>query len=147
MSPDRTRTGWRRGWDSNPRDPFGPNGFQDRRLQPLGHPSVFKLFKHSNLRPASVTVLMVLMPIAASWCKLSHFCHSTRRVSRLRHVLSRDLYAYNAWSLSQSSARAIVALSQCPRLDPKDVKQTYGAACATSHPKFPPSGKPARIQF
>jgi hypothetical protein len=20
---------WRRGWDSNPRDPFGPNGFQD----------------------------------------------------------------------------------------------------------------------
>ena len=32
---------WRRGWDSNPRDPFGPNGFQDRRLQPLGHPSGF----------------------------------------------------------------------------------------------------------
>jgi hypothetical protein len=27
-------TGWRRGWDSNPRDPFGPNGFQDRRFQP-----------------------------------------------------------------------------------------------------------------
>src|SRR5271155_3864844 len=33
------KTGWRRGWDSNPRDPFRPNGFQDRRLQPLGHPS------------------------------------------------------------------------------------------------------------
>jgi hypothetical protein len=32
-------TGWRRGWDSNPRDPFGPNGFQDRRFQPLTHPS------------------------------------------------------------------------------------------------------------
>jgi hypothetical protein len=31
--------GRRRGWDSNPRDPFGSNGFQDRRLQPLGHPS------------------------------------------------------------------------------------------------------------
>src|SRR5580658_9415829 len=27
-------TEWRRGWDSNPRDPFGPNGFQDRRVQP-----------------------------------------------------------------------------------------------------------------
>src|ERR1700751_1020599 len=32
-------TGWRRGWDSNPRDPFGPNGFQDRRSQPLSYPS------------------------------------------------------------------------------------------------------------
>src|ERR1700735_2553687 len=29
----------RRGWDSNPRDPFGPNGFQDRRSQPLSFPS------------------------------------------------------------------------------------------------------------
>ena len=30
---------WRRRGDSNPRDPFGPNGFQDRRIQPLSHPS------------------------------------------------------------------------------------------------------------
>ena len=30
---------WRMGWDSNPRDPCGPAGFQDRCLQPLGHPS------------------------------------------------------------------------------------------------------------
>ena len=30
---------WRRGRDSNPRDPFGPNGFQDRRIKPLSHPS------------------------------------------------------------------------------------------------------------
>ena len=34
-------TAWRRGRDSNPRDPFGPNGFQDRRIKPLSHPSVF----------------------------------------------------------------------------------------------------------
>ena len=27
------------GWDSNPRDPCEPAGFQDRCLQPLGHPS------------------------------------------------------------------------------------------------------------
>src|SRR6266851_813548 len=33
---DRLR--WRR--DSNPRDPFEPNGFQDRRFQPLTHSSV-----------------------------------------------------------------------------------------------------------
>ena len=31
---------WRMGWDSNPRDPLGPAGFQDRYLQPLGHPSL-----------------------------------------------------------------------------------------------------------
>ena len=32
---------WRRGWDSNPRDPCGPDGFQDRYLQPLGHLSKY----------------------------------------------------------------------------------------------------------
>jgi hypothetical protein len=32
---------WRRRRDSNPRDPFGSNGFQDRRFQPLTHSSVF----------------------------------------------------------------------------------------------------------
>ena len=31
---------WRRRRDSNPRDPFGSNGFQDRRFQPLTHSSV-----------------------------------------------------------------------------------------------------------
>ena len=31
--------GWRRDWDSNPGNAFTLNGFQDRRLQPLGHPS------------------------------------------------------------------------------------------------------------
>jgi hypothetical protein len=30
---------WRMGWDSNPRDPCGSAGFQDRCLQPLDHPS------------------------------------------------------------------------------------------------------------
>ncbi len=30
---------WRMGWDSNPRGGFPPAGFQDRCLQPLGHPS------------------------------------------------------------------------------------------------------------
>jgi hypothetical protein len=31
---------WRRGWDSNPRNPCGLSGFQDRRNRPLYHPSV-----------------------------------------------------------------------------------------------------------
>ena len=30
---------WRMGWDSNPRDPCGSAGFQDRCFQPLSHPS------------------------------------------------------------------------------------------------------------
>jgi hypothetical protein len=33
---------WRRRRDLNPRDPFGSNGFQDRRFQPLTHSSVSK---------------------------------------------------------------------------------------------------------
>jgi hypothetical protein len=33
------RRNWRKGRDSNPRDPCGPNGFQDRRNRPLCHPS------------------------------------------------------------------------------------------------------------
>ena len=31
---------WRRKRDSNPRNPFEFNGFQDRRLKPLGHSSI-----------------------------------------------------------------------------------------------------------
>src|SRR5215467_4243632 len=38
---------WRRRGDSNPRDPFEPNGFQDRRFQPLTHSSV----SNSNVLP------------------------------------------------------------------------------------------------
>ena len=34
---------WRRKRDSNPRTSYPVNGFQDRRLQPLGHSSVFYL--------------------------------------------------------------------------------------------------------
>src|SRR5262249_10275952 len=33
---------WRRERDSNPRAPFEANGFQDRRFQPLTHPSILK---------------------------------------------------------------------------------------------------------
>ena len=34
------QSNWRRRGDSNPRDPgCGPNGFRDRRIQPLCHPS------------------------------------------------------------------------------------------------------------
>jgi hypothetical protein len=38
-NPEILKTRWRRGWDSNPRATFAAAGFQDRCLQPLGHPS------------------------------------------------------------------------------------------------------------
>ncbi len=34
---DSIRLRWRRDWDSNPGDPCGSNGFQDRRVRPLCH--------------------------------------------------------------------------------------------------------------
>lgn len=40
-SGERFRGGkWRRRWDSNPRDPFGPTPLAGERLRPLGHVSV-----------------------------------------------------------------------------------------------------------
>ena len=36
-------TFWRRKRDSNPRNPSGFNGFQDRRIKPLSHSSIPKL--------------------------------------------------------------------------------------------------------
>ena len=41
ISSMRAAHAWRTGWDSNPRGPCGPAGFQDRCLKPLGHPSTF----------------------------------------------------------------------------------------------------------
>ncbi len=38
---ENKRVNWRRKRDSNPREPFDSNGFQDRRIQPLCHSSVF----------------------------------------------------------------------------------------------------------
>src|SRR6266849_467243 len=63
---------WRRRRDSNPRDPFEPNGFQDRRIQPLTHSSVSKY----NLQQLLAEFLLtVLGPAAAFWCILSPNCH------------------------------------------------------------------------
>jgi hypothetical protein len=39
----RSSIRWRRGWDSNPRNPYGFNGFRDRPIQPLSHLSALLL--------------------------------------------------------------------------------------------------------
>ena len=50
--------GWRRERDSNPRAPFGANGFQDRRFQPLTHPSASDLaIPEGNTKGDTVTRL------------------------------------------------------------------------------------------
>src|SRR5688500_19394859 len=53
---------WRRERDSNPRAPFGANGFQDRRLKPLGHPSgcaavqrILMVPHHRKAKPLAAT--------------------------------------------------------------------------------------------
>jgi hypothetical protein len=55
------KTLWRRERDSNPRYPFRHNGFQDRRYQPLTHPSapwelssIVRLKEHSQARFAGI---------------------------------------------------------------------------------------------
>ena len=63
---------WRRRRDSNPRDPFESNGFQDRRFQPLTHSSVSKYNLQQHLVGRLVTLLT---SIAAFWCKVSLDCH------------------------------------------------------------------------
>jgi hypothetical protein len=55
---------WRRGRDSNPRDSFESNGFQDRRFQPLTHPSVSNFNTFSGL----ATTLLPLLPHFVARC-------------------------------------------------------------------------------
>ena len=43
----------------NPRDPFGSNGFQDRRFQPLTHSSVSKYNSQPLLRDATADAFRV----------------------------------------------------------------------------------------
>ena len=49
----------RRGWDSNPRLPFGNTGFQDQLHQPLGHLSSSELYSNLRCRPSSETSVFV----------------------------------------------------------------------------------------
>src|SRR5258708_24513057 len=55
-----TKNFWRRRRDSNPRDPFESNGFQDRRFQPLTHSSAF----HSNVVSWPAGLLCLFAPPA-----------------------------------------------------------------------------------
>jgi hypothetical protein len=58
------RVYWRRRRDSNPRDPFESNGFQDRRIQPLCHSST-----------------LILLHLLATIGNLLHICTAARASS------------------------------------------------------------------
>src|ERR1700748_821063 len=60
---------WRRRRDSNPRDPFESNGFQDRRFQPLTHSSVFKFNKFCDLEATLLHSLPSLLHFGARCSK------------------------------------------------------------------------------
>ncbi len=79
---------WRRRRDSNPRDPFESNGFQDRRFQPLTHSSVSKYNLERILEDELVTLWG---SIAAFWCTLSLNCHQNLRACSLHPSWNRDL--------------------------------------------------------
>ena len=75
---------WRMGWDSNPRDGLPPAGFQDRCLQPLGHPSRSARLmamatggKASRHRNASRSAW--LRPEPAGWTSVAGAIHGCAR--------------------------------------------------------------------
>src|SRR6201995_3522402 len=74
------KTLWRRRRDSNPRDPFRSNGFQDRRFQPLTHSSVSNYILLLDLAGVLVTFLPA---IPAFWCRVSpNRCFWEQRTNR-----------------------------------------------------------------
>jgi hypothetical protein len=79
-----SKTGWRRGWDSNPRDPFRPNGFQDRRFQPLTHPSGCLEFNRRT--PPFHNGRVGHSTNRFSWCVSGFCCRAARPVAGLRQV-------------------------------------------------------------
>ena len=70
------RITWRRKRDSNPRTSFPVNGFQDRRLKPLGHSSTSMLpdfyclatLSLTSLRGLGAIVTVLAQPIALTAC-------------------------------------------------------------------------------
>ena len=72
-SPLNTATRVRRGWDSNPRATYAAAGFQDRCLQPLGHPS--EPYKSSTymIPTFGVTVRVpTYCPLFPGFCRSAH---------------------------------------------------------------------------
>jgi hypothetical protein len=65
-----SQTRWRRGWDLNPRATFAAAGFQDRCLQPLGHPSALaRPGKHNVSHDYSVRKVPRRLPVWQSAAK------------------------------------------------------------------------------
>ena len=86
------------GGDSNPRDAGAPAGFQDRCLQPLGHPSSFD-FQYLPSSPGKHK-----SGIAAGLPRGSRV-HSTKRI-----LASRSALAWRSCSIASSIATVTFAI-------------------------------------
>ena len=84
---------WRRERDSNPRYPFGHNGFQDRRFQPLTHPSA--------CRERAARFISLLQPY---YCRLDAGAHGLVELVRVCKRTQRIIAA--AWQAVLDPARS-----------------------------------------
>ena len=93
---------WRRERDSNPRYPFRHNGFQDRRYQPLTHPSAWeRLTKPQFIVPLAFSAeVSVLPPAEASFPRVT-FCWS-RCLVCLQFALHHGCLRYRTLISGQS---------------------------------------------
>jgi hypothetical protein len=110
----KMQTRWRRGWDSNPRATRAAADFQDRCLQPLGHPSkcsilpVFFAFGHRNRKAMSDGIGAAVVPIRSCPC-----WHSTpsQRLSGLDQSFVMTLLEPSAIKFQSTRSAAFLEAS------------------------------------
>src|SRR5215469_8354225 len=107
MSSDCTCSEWRRRRDSNPRDPFEPNGFQDRRFQPLTHSSVSKY----NVQQPLAGFLVTFLTTTIATNKLNQ-----RRGTFLKKCSAFFLKQVFIWRFAVRSPKTERFLSACVNL-------------------------------
>ena len=78
---------WRRGRDSNPRDAYAPNGFQDRRFRPLSHlsaaASACTITQNLSTAKARSAVTVCKRLLAGPYARANH-------AKLFRHILTVD---------------------------------------------------------
>ncbi len=107
------RTRVRRGWDSNPRGTFIPAGFQDRCLQPLGHPSIaYLLGTYGDWRNLWIGLTAYLAPTFLESGKFVPPLEAERPVERItlhaiRRYRRRFLASGNRQKTAPSFSRSV----------------------------------------
>ena len=125
FSASETRV--RRGWDSNPRGTFIPAGFQDRCLQPLGHPSIaYLLGTYGDWRNLWIGLTAYLLPTFLESGKFVPPLDAERSVERITlHAIRRYRRRFLASGNRQNAAPKFSSIGHPGR-------QSTAAACFTS---------------